>query len=105
MVFPLEGRRDNLLAAPALEKTGARLPPVERVPYISTSGKNARCDRKSPEYSWRPGVMIEAEDHRAAEVAGDQDEYRHGKQHYSEQHPPFVTVWVPTRFSQYQDQP
>jgi hypothetical protein len=48
----------------------------------------------------RPGVMIKAEDHRAAEEAGDRYESCHDKQRNPEADPGPTAVWMATQFAQ-----
>ena len=47
-----------------------------------------------------PGVMIDAEDDRAAEEAGDRYECRQQKQRDSEGHPGPAAIWTPARLTQ-----
>ena len=49
---------------------------------------------------FRPGVVIEAEDHRAAKVPGGRYEYRDDKQRDSEGHPGPAAIWTPARLTQ-----
>jgi hypothetical protein len=48
----------------------------------------------------RPGVMIKAEGHRAAEEAGDRYESCHDKQRNPEADPGPTAVWMATHFAQ-----
>jgi hypothetical protein len=49
---------------------------------------------------FRPDVVIEAEDHRAAKVPGGRYEYRDDKQRDSEGHPGPAAIWTPARLTQ-----
>ena len=53
----------------------------------------------------RPGVVIEAEDHRAAKEPCGRYEYRDDKQRDSEGHSGPAAVWAATQFAQHQHQP
>src|SRR5208337_1854581 len=54
---------------------------------------------------FRPSVVIETEDHRAAKEPGGRYEYCDDKQRDSEGHPGPAAIWTPARLTQYQHQP
>ena len=67
-------------------------------PYLSSRKHLNRC-------LLRPGVVFEAEDHRAAKEPGGRYEYCDEKQRDSEGHSGPAAVWAATEFAQHQHQP
>src|SRR5262249_476171 len=92
MAFPPASLPERLL--PLIGSPGRR-----RIVKTGTSGEEANSG------SGRPGVMIETEDHRTAEEAGDQDEYHHHQHDPAEPQPGAAAVGTATGFAQHQHQP